>query len=156
MRREYRLATAVALGSLLVGGGALGAENFLAFLSGAEEVPANASPATGTGTFVLSDDETSLSYTIEYSGLTATETGAHIHNAPAGTNGSVVHTLPATNPKVGAWAISPAMVLELRAGNLYANIHTTNFPGGEIRGQLIAEAVPNDGQTWGGIKSLYR
>jgi hypothetical protein len=25
----------------------------------------------------------------------------------------------------------------LNSGNTYANIHTTNFPGGEIRGQIV-------------------
>lgn len=43
----------------------------------------------------------------------------------------------------------------IAAGKAYFNIHSSTFPGGEIRGFLIPEATPNLKSTWGRIKSLY-
>jgi hypothetical protein len=36
----------------------------------------------------------------------------------------------------------------------YINIHSTTFPGGEIRGQILA-TVPAEESSWGAIKELY-
>lgn len=67
--------------------------------------------------------------------------GAHIHNAPAGSNGPIVFGFSS-----GAWDLngsatwndlSQSHVDELFAGNLYINFHTTAFPGGEVRGQIV-------------------
>ncbi len=41
-------------------------------------------------------------------------------------------------------------------GAAYLNIHTNQFPGGEIRGFLVAGTTPANRSTWGRIKSLYR
>jgi hypothetical protein len=126
---------------------------FQATLTGLNEVPANGSPAIGNGTFILDDAGTQLSFDIDYAGLIGGPvSGAHFHNAPAGVNGPIVRGIPLPLPSpngdiVGVWSsldaqpLTPALVAELLAGNIYFNIHTNgdgppDFPGGEIRGQL--------------------
>jgi hypothetical protein len=41
-------------------------------------------------------------------------------------------------------------------GKAYLNVHTSAYPGGEIRGFLVPAPVPTESSTWGRIKSLYR
>jgi CHRD domain/FlgD Ig-like domain len=100
------------------------------------------SPGTGTGVFELSDDETVLSYHVNYSGLTGTETASHIHSDAEG--GAVVKDIGTGVNKFGQWTstdvipMTPARVVALKAGQLYVNVHSTTFPGGEIKGQILA------------------
>ncbi len=133
---------------------------FTAVFSGSQEVPPNASPATGTGTFVLNEAQTILSFTITYSGLIGgTVSGAHFHNAPFGIAGPIVRgyshsdfaspggTFHGTWTSTDAQPLTPFLVSELLAGRIYFNIHTNdtalpNFPGGEIRGQLVLVPEP--------------
>lgn len=50
-----------------------------------------------------------------------------------------------------------ALFAAIAAGKAYVNLHTTNFPGGEIRGFLIPfDPTPNIQSTWGKMKALYR
>ncbi|NUN16595.1 MAG: CHRD domain-containing protein, partial [Myxococcales bacterium] len=84
-----------------------------------------------------------LSYNIAYSGLLGTETAAHIHTAPMGTAGPVAFPLPPSNPKIGTVTLNATQLASLIAGNLYINIHTNLFPGGEIRGQIMMQLLDN-------------
>jgi hypothetical protein len=129
--------------------------NFSASLSGLQEVPPNASPATGTGAMAFDDVTKILSWNITFSGLTAPQTAAHFHIAPPGVNGPVTIGFPLGSPIVGSQALTAAQEGSLLAGNFYANVHTTNFPGGEIRGQL-ERAVPVEARTWGKLKAFYK
>jgi hypothetical protein len=124
-------------------------------LNSAQQVPANTSAAVGSGTLTLNADST-LSYDIGYSGLTNDFQAAHIHGpAGPGTNGPVVFPLTnvATNTRSGALrgTITPALtapqVADLTNGLLYVNIHTIDFPDGEIRGQ-IRVGGPFDPEYW--------
>jgi hypothetical protein len=76
-----------------------------------------------------------------FEGLTSEVTGAHIHQAPAGTNGGVVFDLgPYISGNVISGSWDPTAFLDaLRAGELYVNVHTTENGGGEIRGQLLLQ-----------------
>jgi hypothetical protein len=129
-----------------------------ATLSGANVVPSNGSTGTGSATVTLDPTETSINVIVTFSGLTATTTAAHIHGpAPAGTNAVVVFTFAGFPAGVtsGTFAqtsipITAAQVVDLKAGLYYIDIHTTNFPGGEVRGQLAFVAsptVPTTGPT---------
>jgi hypothetical protein len=157
MRSRYTL---VLLALLLVPSRAYSAQGFSATLSGAAEVPANASPGSGTAVVVLNNLQTSMSYTVNYTGLVAGVTASHIHKAAIGVNGSVI--FPFTPPLgttsgsfSGVIAVTPANVADLLAGLYYVNIHTGTYPGGELRGQLAGDATPSQRGTWGRIKALY-
>lgn len=125
-------------------------------------MPPNASPATGSGIFVLNNAHTQLSFDIQYSGLVAPGTGSQIHNAPPGVNGPAIFPpLPfiaasRSGTMTGTWPIPLAMVTALDAGDLYVDIHSTGYPDGQIRGQILAAPTPIRRTTWGQIKSLYR
>jgi len=125
------------------------AQVFTATLEGTQEVPPNASPATGSIQAVLTG--TQLVVTGSFAGLLANYTASHIHNAPAGSNGSVVVGL---TPQLSSttsgdylaasntFTLTPAQVTNLFAGNYYVNVHSTVLPGGEIRGQLRIHDEP--------------
>ena len=118
-------------------------------LVGAQEVPPNASPGTGTITVSLDKAQTQLTVVqFCFSGLVAPATAAHIHGpAPRGTNAPVIFPMsgvPNLNsgciPTPQSFAIGAVQVSELLAGLMYANVHSTTFPGGEIRGQLDCQS----------------
>ena len=158
MRSRYTLAV-VAL--LLVPSTALSATGFSTVLSGAAEVPANASTGSGTAVVVLNDAQTQFSYSVTYTGLVGTLTASHIHRAPVGVNGGVIFGFaPPVGTQSGNFAgvanPTPAQVADLLAGLYYVNIHSTTWPGGELRGQLVGDATPAQRGTWGRIKSFYR
>ena len=90
-------------------------ECYAATLNGAAEIPANASGATGAGTFALAPDHT-LVYDIGFSGLTAAETAAHFHKAPLGSAGSVVYPLPPGTTKRGTQVLTNGEISDLKAG----------------------------------------
>jgi hypothetical protein len=109
---------------------------FVAHLDGRQRVPPNNSPGTGDGTFLL-DASGTMHFHVTYQNLLAAETAAHLHQAPPGVNGPVILPLPMGSPKDGSASWNPMNTAALLAGNVYVNIHTTMFPGGEIRGQLV-------------------
>lgn len=119
--------------------GTTGVTAALATLNSAQEVPANASTATGRGTLVF--DSTSLDIVIAY--VTHNVTGttvAHIHTGAPGVNGPANVVTLTQGPNIYT-APNPARlttqnVTDLRAGNLYFNVHSAANPGGEIRGQV--------------------
>jgi hypothetical protein len=133
---------------------------FTATLSGTNEVPPNASPATGTATAILSDDQLTLAVTESFSGLVGGgAAAAHIHCCgPAGinvpvridfggagfplgaTSGTFSHTFTLATDVTG---ITPAVFLAgLLSNQAYVNIHDAQFGGGEIRGQLLRVPEP--------------
>jgi hypothetical protein len=136
-----------------------GNRNFRTHLTGDEEVPARDTQAQGQAIFQLSKDGTELSYRLITANI-ENVLQAHIHLAPAGTNGGIVVWLyPSAPPAqlipgrsngplatgtitsanlVGALAGQPlsALVDALNSGGAYVNVHTSQFPPGEIRGQI--------------------
>lgn len=131
--------------------------SYQATLSGAQEVPPNGSPATGSATITIDDVLNTLTYNITFSGLLGAETGAHIHGfAPAGVNAGAIHPLPAGSPKIGVWNYAQADEADIIAGLTYINIHSTLYAGGEIRGQILPSPTASKASTWGKIKRLYQ
>jgi hypothetical protein len=123
-----------------ISSGAFAKAHFRGPMDGAQEVPPNGSPATGLSQILIDTNTNTLFYHISYTGLLTAETAAHIHGyAGPGVPAGVVHALPATNPKIGAWNYPAANEQQILNGLTYSNIHTVGFPGGEIRGQNIVE-----------------
>ena len=129
---------------------------YSADLDGLQEVGPNASPGTGHATVVLNNAQDMIHVHMEFSGLQGTQTAAHIHGAAtAGVNAGVQIGLPVGNPIDVDLAITAAQVAMLQGGLMYINVHTTEFPGGEIRGQLSADPTPVEPATWGRLKALF-
>ncbi|MEX2593823.1 MAG: CHRD domain-containing protein [Anditalea sp.] len=108
-------------------------------INGAEEVPPNNSTATGifNGTY----DKTTkiLTYTLTYSGVMATN--MHFHEGAVGVSGPVVIPIGEAPFSSPINDVTPVLTEEqeadLLAGNWYVNIHSEDFPPGEIRGQVV-------------------
>lgn len=106
-------------------------------LTGAQEVPANTSMASGSSNIRVGHDR-SVSGVVRYTGMVATV--AHIHEAPAGANGPVI--VPLMQTSAGMFAVpdgtmlTPPQYASYQAGNLYVNVHSAAYPAGEIRAQL--------------------
>lgn len=141
------------------------AKRFTSKLSGFQEVPAISSPGKGSITLTLTPAGT-LRYKLTYSGTPTAVTQSHIHFGQPGVNGGIVAFFctnlgngpagtPACPPSPGtvsgviaaATVVGPSsqgiaasefseLIAAMRGGVTYANVHTTAFPGGEIRGRL--------------------
>jgi len=120
----------------LVGGQAT---RLTARLDGLSEKPAsNTSTATGTFNGILNEVTGVLNYTVTYQGLTPTQ--GHLHRIPTtSTNGVGPVDIPfpsLTSPIISTTALSQDQISAMKAGRYYANLHTSRFPGGEIRGDI--------------------
>lgn len=140
-----------------------GAQSWSGTLSGANEAPPNLSTATGFVSMSLSG--TMLSLSLNWSGLSGNVSAGHIHcctnpgtnvgvavgflGLPASTSGSYMNTfdlsLASTYTNgflVGfgggtAGGAAAALVNGLNAGTAYVNLHNPQFPGGEIRANVV-------------------
>jgi CHRD domain len=166
----------VLLAVLAAAYGSAGIITYDAALSGANENPANASPGIGFAIVTVNTSLNTMEVNVTFSGLTTGDTASHIHCCiPPGGNAGVATTTPTftgfpSGVTAGSYdqifdmtlasSYNPAFVTAqgsvanaeatlfagLAAGDAYLNIHTTGFPGGEIRGFLITE-TPEPG-TW--------
>jgi hypothetical protein len=124
---------------------------FSATYSGSQEVPPNASTATGTITGVYNDFNNTIIYTINFSGLSSNTTAAHFH-APGAAGVSAAVMLGHAGFPLGVTSgvysksdvLTDAQETDLMAGLVYSNIHTVNFGPGEIRAQIILGAASPD------------
>jgi hypothetical protein len=124
--------------------------------------------ATGQFDATINQAETAIDYVLSYADLEGSVTQAHIHFGQRGTNGGISVFLctnlgngpagtqpcppsPATvtGTIMAADVIGPAgqgiapgefaeLIRAIRAGSTYANVHSSTFPTGEVRGQLDA------------------
>jgi len=119
-----------------------------AFLSGDQEVPVAGGPAVGdpTGRAVahINAHGTQVGFAFAWVGIQPTL--GHIHKAPFGVNGPVVvplfgSAIPATVIAVSGTVdgVDAALVKDIAAhpAQFYTNLHTAQFPGGAVRGQLF-------------------
>ena len=150
MNKRLNVAFAIAISMFLFSATA-NAETFFAYLSSAQEVPTNASTATGFARIVLNESALTINYTVVFNGLAGNQTGGHIH-APAaiGVNTGVAIGFPVVGGTsgtiTGTIAISATQIAQIRAHQGYVNVHSASFTGGEIRGQLgIKRPVDFDG-----------
>lgn len=105
-------------------------------LTGAEEVPPANTQAKGSGSFRVAEDGT-VSGSVTTEGIQGTM--AHIHQAAKGQNGPVIVPLTKNGDTYSVpegKKLTPAQMDALKAGNLYVNVHSNTYKGGEIRAQL--------------------
>ena len=98
------------------------------------------SPGTGTAAVLFDDVTNDLSWNISWANLLGNVFVAHFHgpatpNQNAGVQVDFLGIAPG-NPSIGNTTIDNAQAAQLLAGLWYVNIHTDQFPGGEIRGQV--------------------
>jgi hypothetical protein len=119
-----------------------GGRPFSTELTGAAEVPGPGDPdGSGTATITVNPGQEEVCWAIEAEGIELPATGAHIHEGAVGEFGDVV--VPLTPPdengfSSGCAEVSREVALDILKNpeDYYVNIHTNEFPGGAIRGQL--------------------
>lgn len=113
-------------------------------LSGAQEVPAVTTTATGSMDVSYNKSTKVLSYTLRWNNLSGAPAAMHIHGpALAGVNAGVLSgisgfTAAATATFLGTVVVDNMTLKEedLLGGKWYVNIHTSANPSGELRGQI--------------------
>jgi CHRD domain len=152
--------TALAVSMFAAAAGPSHTERFSASLSGANEVPPINS--AGTGNFEMTIRPDGINFSLSFSDLSSNLSVAHLHFAPskvaggvmiflcggggqpacpAATSGNITGTITAANVTgpggqgIAAGDLDSALEA-VRDGLSYANMHTTNFGGGEIRGNV--------------------
>jgi hypothetical protein len=112
---------------------------FTAMLTGGSETPANPSAGKGMASVALDTDAKHITWTITYSGLSGPATMAHFHGpAAAGVAAGVLVPITGAlaSPIKGSAEVDDGQIGDLRGGLWYVNIHSAQYPKGEIRGQL--------------------
>jgi hypothetical protein len=166
MRRTIVLVVMLALGLLAVAPSAVAGDNFVATLSGGQEVPARDTQARGVATFKLRQDGAALAFKVNVANI-ENPFMAHIHCGAVGINGPIGVTLFMGAPAAGrvngtlaegtitapdpgnacGWTDLATVLAAIESGSTYVNVHTNDgvdppntgpgdFPGGEIRGQV--------------------
>jgi hypothetical protein len=144
-----------------------------AALRGLNEVPPTTSRAQGTFRATVDQDAQTITFTLDYQNLTGAPAAAHVHFGPPRVNGGVAFffcggggkpACPATTSGTvtgtvaaadivgpAAQGITPGdfadVIRAIATGNAYANMHTANFPGGEIRGLVVAAGLRSDSDS---------
>lgn len=108
---------------------------------GAQEVPVTPSTATGAVYALIDMDKDSVYVTGSYTGLSAASNAAHVHLAYPGATDDplfpVYHSASASGTVHLDTVLTAAQAAEILAGGSYVNIHTSTYPAGEIRAQLV-------------------
>ena len=133
-------------------------------LLGSNEVPPVTTVMSGTADleYTISTGNLDFSVTVNVSNP-VTITASHIHSATAGVNGGVLYTLFSTPTYVtdsltftGSVVISPNLAT-IASGGAYINVHTSDYSGGEVRGQtsLTTVQVPDGAANQYYVDELY-
>jgi hypothetical protein len=121
---------------------------FRATINAAQETPASTSAATGSAIMLYDVANNTFDLVVSINNFTNTLSASHIHEGAVGVAGPVVtnfggeavytrngSTLTATFRGVTHGGTK----LTLLRNGAYVNFHSAQFPGGEVRGQLIAQ-----------------
>lgn len=139
MKRFAGLAVLIVLVVLVSAVSAHGGRPLSAELLGANEVPAGDPDGSGFADVTLNQGQGEVCFAIEVSGI-GTITAAHIHTGAVGVNGPpIVNFNPVVNGLTNCVSGVDADLIKAIRQNpelYYVNVHTTEFPGGAVRGQL--------------------
>jgi hypothetical protein len=151
MRRSLVLLLSLGLALIALSATASAGVNFVAPLSGAEEVPSVDTKATGVAKFKLREE--GLVFKVGVANIEDV-VASHIHCGAVGVNGPVGVTLFSGGPvtvdstlaegvitapdegNLCGWTDLDAVLAALMSGDTYVNVHTVAHLGGEIRGQV--------------------
>jgi hypothetical protein len=151
MRRLLLLALSLGVALAVLPSTVSAGVNFVAPMSGDEEVPPVETQATGVAKFKLREE--GLVFKVNVANIEDV-VASHIHCGAVGDNGPVGVTLFAGGPvsvngtlakgvitapdedNECGWTDLEAVVAALESGDTYVNVHTAANPGGEIRGQV--------------------
>ncbi len=135
-----KFAAAALLGLCIASGASAKTLSFSATLAPTSEVPPTTSPASGTATATLNTRTRELTYEIDFQGFTNEVTMAHFHGpAAVGVNAGVQVALgeKPVSPIKGSAKLTKTQEKQLEDGLWYVNVHSTAFPKGAIRGQVM-------------------
>jgi len=130
-------------------------QHFTAKLSGNNEVPPITSKSSGTAAFDLNAAGTHMKYTLNVTNIDKV-IAAHIHQGSSTANGPIVVNLFIPSGPTGKVSgtltqssinstslIGPLkgkqmtdLIKLINSGNAYVNVHTSQNPAGEVRGQI--------------------
>ncbi|MQB01726.1 MAG: CHRD domain-containing protein [Actinobacteria bacterium] len=151
MRRILLLALSLGVALAVLPSTVSAGVNFVAPMSGDEEVPRVDTQASGVAKFKLREE--GLVFKVNVANIEDV-VASHIHCGAVGVNGPVGVTLFAGGPVSVSgtlaegvitapdadndcgWTDLEAVVTALESGDTYVNVHTVANPGGEIRGQV--------------------
>lgn len=171
MRRQFLVL--LALISMMAGSAQAATVTYSSSFSGGAEAPPNGSGGAGSLSLAYDDTANTLQVVLDFSGLAGTTTAAHIHCCSGpGVNSAVAVALSGfvTGVTAGTYsslfdlsdqniysssfltasggtaaAAGMALVDALATGQTYVNIHSSQFPGGEIRANPVVMRVPEPG-----------
>ena len=114
------------------------------YAKGGLEASQETQPVTSTGSGVVivkyNADNNELRLYGDYAGLTSPINGSHLHIGAPGETGPVEIALQNTGGTTGSLSVvatlTDAQETALLDGRMYANVHTDNYPQGELRAQL--------------------
>lgn len=121
---------------------------FRATINAAQETTGSTSPATGSAVMFYDVATNTFDLTVTVNNLTNTISASHIHEAAMGVAGPVVTGLGSealyvrngtTVTATFTNMVHGGTPLTLIRNGAYFNLHSAQFPGGEVRGQLIAQ-----------------
>jgi len=115
-------------------------------MSGAEEVPAAATTASGLAATTVDLARKMVAIQVRTTGVDDA-TASHIHRAARGTAGGVIIPLTKDANDPQHWSaedkpVTDAQIADFLGGLWYINVHTPAFPSGAIRGQIGLAALP--------------
>jgi len=145
-----------------------GSITYAAELRGANEVAPNSSAAFGSAFVTLDPINDSITWEVNTSGI-ASPTLSHIHRNVAGANGPIVidfATSPAQIPNgrtsgtrsIATLSQTDRTNLAAAPSGFYVNVHSSAFPGGELRGQLVQANeydIPIAGKVTNGFSQTF-
>lgn len=116
--------------------------SFINVLTGAQQVPANASAGVAIAVAIFDPTTRTLKSSITTMGISGTD--AHIHQGAIGNPGPVIFPMTETTPGSGIWITNALLndegVSSLTAGTFYFDVHSAAYTDGELRAQIVPQA----------------